>query len=78
MQNNPHILTEEEAFSALTDKERSDFRQVTFTLHESQSEQVEKAIQASKAVGVFTDSPNKNSNGNALARICDMFLMTQK
>lgn len=61
-------------FGGLPDQDRAPFRQVTFTLHDSQYEQIEAALKASKAMGAFTDSPNENSNGNAIARICETFL----
>lgn len=60
-------------FGSLPDEDRAPFRQVTFTLHDSQFEIVEAALKASTALGAFVDSPNENSNGNALARICEMF-----
>ena len=53
---------------ALSDADRSSFRQMTFTLHESQIPAVLEAIARAKAAGPF-DGPNENSNGNALARI---------
>ena len=52
----------------LSDADRSSFRQMTFTLHESQIPAVLEAIARAKAAGPF-DGPNENSNGNALARI---------
>jgi hypothetical protein len=61
-------------FSGLPDEDRAPFRQVTFTLHDSQYEQVEAALKISKSLGGFVDSPNENSNGNALSRICEMFI----
>lgn len=57
----------------LPNGERSPFRQMTFVLHESQAESVEQAIRAAKAAGPFVDSPNENSNGNALARIVEVY-----
>lgn len=54
--------------------EKSPFQQMTFTVHDSQAEQISRAIKAAKAMGEFTGSPNENSNGNALARICETFL----
>ena len=54
--------------------EKSPFQQVTFTLHDSQSEELQRALKASKALGPFHGSRNENSNGNALARICETFL----
>ena len=58
----------------LPDGDREPFQQMTFTLHDTQVEQVKAAIVASKALGEFVDSPNENSNGNALARICETFV----
>lgn len=50
------------------------FRQVTFTVHDEQWEQIEAALTAAKQAGPFVDSPNENSNGNALARLAESFL----
>jgi len=47
---------------------------MTFTLHDTQAEQVTEAIRIAKAAGAFVDSPNENSNGNALARICETYI----
>lgn len=58
---------------ALRDGDREPFQQMTFTLHDEQAEQVKLAMDAAKAMGQF-DSLNENSNGNALARICETFL----
>lgn len=70
------ILRETEILGmpALPSGEKSQFQQVTFTLHDSQSDELQRALKAAKAVGPFVDSPNANSNGNALARICETFL----
>ena len=48
---------------------------MTFTLHDEQSETVREAIKLAKAQGAFTDSTNENSNGNALARICETYII---
>ena len=64
----------ENAFEGLPDEDRAPFQQMTFTLHDEQAEQVKAALQAAKALGPFVDSPNENSNGNALARIVETFL----
>ena len=53
--------------------DRAPFKQMTFTLHDDQAEQVERALKIAKSMGEF-DSENENSNGNALARICETFL----
>lgn len=57
----------------LADGDREPFQQMTFTLHDEQVEQVKAAMEAAKAMGPF-DSLNENSNGNAIARICETFL----
>ena len=64
----------ENAFGGLPDENRAPFQQMTFTLHDEQAEQVKAAIAAAKALGPFVDSPNENSNGNALARIAETFI----
>lgn len=53
--------------------DRAPFRQVTFTLHDDQYMELERSLEVAKAMGPF-DSPNENSNGNALARIVETFL----
>lgn len=62
------------AFNKLPDEDRAPFQQMTFTLHDEQVEQVKAALMAAKALGPFVDSPNENSNGNALARIAELFV----
>jgi ParB-like chromosome segregation protein Spo0J len=57
----------------LASGDRQPFQQMTFTLHDAQAEQVKRAIDAAKEMGAF-DGPNENSNGNALARVCETFL----
>ena len=54
--------------------DRAPFQQITFTLHDSQAEQVRSAIKAAGKIGPYVDSQNENSNGNALSRICETFL----
>lgn len=65
---------EEQGFVDLPSGDKEPFRQITFTLHDDQAEQVQAAMSAAKAMGAFVDSPNENSNGNAIARVCEMFL----
>ncbi len=62
------------AFDGLPDEDRAPFQQMTFTLHDEQAEQVKSAIMAAKGMGPFVDPPNENSNGNALARMAEVFL----
>ena len=60
----------------LEDGERGEFQQITFTLHDEQAEVVGEALRLAKARGEF-DGPNQNSNGNALARICEEYLTAE-
>lgn len=54
--------------------EKSPFQQMTFTVSDEQAEQVKAALDAAKKMGPFVDTGNENSNGNALARVCEVFL----
>lgn len=58
----------------LSDGDKQPFQQMSFVLHDEQVQQVKSAIDAAKAMGAFIDSPNENSNGNAIARVCETFL----
>lgn len=62
-----------DAFDA-TAKEQSPFQQVTFTLSHEQVEVVDRAIAASIKLGEFPDVENTNKNGNALARMAELFI----
>lgn len=66
------LNVEETAFPKLTAGDRPHFQQMTFTLHDSQVEKVKAALALAKEKP-FGDVPNENSNGNALARICDSY-----
>ncbi len=63
-----------DAFGALPEGEKSPFQQMTFTVSDDQAEQVQNALDTAKRMGAFVDTGNENSNGNALARICETFL----
>ena len=63
-----------DAFGGLPTEDKAPFQQMTFTLHDTQAEQVTEAIRIAKVMGDFVDSPNENSNGNALARICETYI----
>lgn len=58
----------------LPNGKRDPIQQMTFTLHDRQKEQVDAALAKAKAMGTFADGLNENSNGNALARVCELFL----
>ena len=54
--------------------DRVPFQQMTFTLSDEQAEQVKAALERARTLGPFVDTGNENSNGNALARVCEVFL----
>jgi hypothetical protein len=58
---------------ALKDGDRAPFRQMTFTVHDEQFEEVEAAMSKAKEEGGGESAVNENSNGNALAFICGRF-----
>lgn len=57
----------------LADGDREPFQQMTFTVHDEQKETIDAALATAKAMGPFAGD-NENSNGNALARVCELFL----
>ena len=59
---------------ALSDADKPEFQQMTFTLHDSQAETVKAAMDKAKSEGGAESDVNENSNGNALAYICAAFL----
>jgi ParB-like chromosome segregation protein Spo0J len=64
------------AFDALNNDE-SILEQITFTLHKDQMQTVRNALEASKALGDYGDTGNENSNGNAITRVCELWLGEQ-
>jgi ParB family chromosome partitioning protein len=46
---------------------------MTFTLHDEQAEDVQAAMAKAKSMGYGESAVNENSNGNALAFICQFF-----
>jgi ParB-like chromosome segregation protein Spo0J len=64
---------EEAAPPELKDGDRAPFRQATFTIHDEQWEEIEAAIAKAKQEGHGESAVNENSNGNALAWICQCF-----
>lgn len=60
----------------LANGDRAPFRQCTFTLHDEQFEEIESAMKKAKAEGGGESAVNENSNGNALAWICQAFNRT--
>jgi ParB-like chromosome segregation protein Spo0J len=68
------IDAEETDLPQLASGDREPLQQMTFTLHDEQAATVERAIKKAKEFGPFVDTGNENSNGNALARVCELFL----
>lgn len=58
----------------LPEGDRAPYQQVTFTLHDQQAEIVKAALVAAKNAGPFSGSMNENSNGNAITRVCEVYL----
>jgi ParB-like chromosome segregation protein Spo0J len=63
-----------EEMPALKEGDRDPIQQMTFTLHDDQAEIIKEAIEKAKVMGPFVDTGNENSNGNALARVAELFL----
>jgi ParB-like chromosome segregation protein Spo0J len=57
----------------LSDEDKQPFQQMTFTVHDEQAEDVQSAIAKAKSMGHGESAVNENSNGNALAFICQSF-----
>ena len=64
---------EEVALPELASGDRQPFQQKTFTLHDEQAEEIDAAIAKAKEMGHGQSAVNENSNGNALAFICQSF-----
>lgn len=63
----------EDDMTDMDDGDRESLQRVTFTLHDDQKEEIDRALEAAKAMGPFGETGNENGNGNALARIAEMF-----
>lgn len=57
----------------LNSGDRQPIQQKTFILHDDQAEEVDAAVAKAKALGHGESAVNENSNGNALAFICQFF-----
>ena len=67
-------VEELDAMPELADGDKQPVQQMTFTLHDDQAEILKEAIEVAKAMGPFVDTGNENSNGNAIARVAELFL----
>lgn len=52
---------------------KADLEQITFTVTGEQMEQVKAAMAGAHEMGDYVDTGNENKNGNAIARICEVF-----
>lgn len=59
---------------AINQDEKLPIQQMAFILHDDQVEQIKRALEISKRMGEFVDTGNENSNGNAIARVCELFI----
>ena len=57
----------------LADGDKGDIEQMTFTLHRDQAITVRDAVDRAKAAGRGKSAINENSNGNALAAVCERY-----
>lgn len=62
---------------AATANEKGAIQQISFTLHDDQAATIKEALEVAKALGDFGDTGNPNANGNALARVAELFLGAQ-
>jgi ParB family transcriptional regulator, chromosome partitioning protein len=64
----------ESEMPALADGEKEPFQQKTFTLHDEQAAIVDDAVTLARTSPLADTGLNENSNGNALALICQQWL----
>lgn len=64
---------EEKGMPELSSEDKQPFQQMTFTVHDEQAEDVQAAMSKAKQMGHGESGVNENSNGNALAFICQSF-----
>lgn len=57
----------------LPDGDKADLVQMTFTLHKDQKAELEKAMETAANLWEFDVGMNENKNGNALARVAELF-----
>lgn len=67
------FVVDETTMPTLDSGDKQPFQQKTFTLHDEQAEEVEAAVAKAKEMGHGESGVNENSNGNALAFICQSF-----
>ncbi|RZK30514.1 MAG: hypothetical protein EOO63_06565 [Hymenobacter sp.] len=63
----------DEALDKVPEGEQGGLKTTTFTLSREQHDLVMQRLDAMKKLGPFVDTGNDNSNGNALARLAEMY-----
>ena len=63
-----------DALGQLPEGDRNPIQTMTFILHDDQVENVKAALAAARSLGDYGETGNENRNGNALGRVCSMFL----
>lgn len=61
-------------FPELDSGDKPELEQITFTLHNTQAEIVKEAVEKALGMGSFDEAVNGNKNGNAITRVCEVFL----
>lgn len=56
------------------ERDPKDFEWIKFKLANEQKSEVDRALAVAKEMGEFVDPGNDHENGNALTRVCEMFL----
>lgn len=54
--------------------EKGEMKTMSFTLHNEQAKEVERAMEIAKNMWDFWDTWNENKNWNAIARVCEIFI----
>ena len=62
-----------DVLGGLPDGDKSPFQQMTFTVSDAQADTIKQALRRAQKAEAFIDTGNENSNGNALARICEAY-----
>lgn len=69
-----NIDVDKVAFPELNSGDKGDLEQITFTMHKTQMEVVRAALGAAREAGNGDSDLNSNSNGNAIAYICQRYI----
>lgn len=70
----PFADVEEVGLPEMAEGDKEPFQQKTFTLHDEQADIIDDAITKAKTFPHYDTGINDNSNGNAIAFICDEWL----